>query len=423
MADTFSINVITSDGAALIAQATATNQIVFTQALSASVAAVDAADLASKSVSWYDGITGAIGSCSATDNVAKITTRFNNAGATAQSVKSVAIMGRLANGGADVIVAAMSDPDSEITLPSNQSPHQIVRFIFKFAVNADSQVETVYADGATISDLERFVSMYKAGDPTVGEAQTILGQKTFSSDVLVSGSIYPSQAGVNASLGRSDRKFADVVCDTLMADYVTGFTLKNKIEIQPNASYITIGDQSNRLPALYAHYLNADTNLYAANISSPSGDITSLTSTNADLTYIKADQIGGSTNQGFLYLNTDLKPNINGNLSIGDGTHQLNELHARNIFASDVACHYMTGIVQSLYYGSGEGALAEIFLTSSSVQYTQFLRGDTVYDGMTTSEGSLSVTLDGATAPGKWAVLNLVNVNSSGAKVMAVRTE
>jgi hypothetical protein len=55
--------------------------------------------------------------------------------------------------------------------------------MFRFAVNAGSQVETVYADGATIADLERFVSMYKAGDPTTGEAQTIKGNKTFSNDI------------------------------------------------------------------------------------------------------------------------------------------------------------------------------------------------------------------------------------------------
>lgn len=419
MADTFSINVITSDGAALIAQATATNQIVFTQALSSSVAAVDAADLASKPVSWYDGITGAIGSCSATDSVAKITTRFNNAGAVAQSVKSVAIMGRLANGGTDVIVAAMSDPDSEITLPSNQSPHQIVRFIFKFAVNADSQVETVYADGASIADLERFVSMYKAGDPTVGEAQTILGDKSFNGKIIVKNGLYSS--GPN-DIGETNHRFANAWIDSLYSNNIGAFTLAGSISIAPN-TFIEIGSSDHKVDTIYADTINAYSYIFTDYISTNSGDITSLTSTNADLTYIKADRIGGSTNQGFLYFTTSLKPNSNGSLSIGDGTHQLNELHARNIFASDVAFHYMTGIVQSLYYGSGEGALAEIFLTGSSVQYSQFLRGDTVYDGMTTPEGSLSVTLDGTTAPGKWAVLNLVNVNSGGAKVMAVRTE
>jgi hypothetical protein len=37
----------------------------------------------------------------------------------------------------------------------------------------------VYSDGATIADLDRFVSTHKAGDPTDGDNQTILGDKTF----------------------------------------------------------------------------------------------------------------------------------------------------------------------------------------------------------------------------------------------------
>lgn len=191
MANPFSINIVTPDGAALIAQATAANQIVFTGALSGTTAATDAADLASKTVAFYDGITGAIASCSATDNIAKIVAAFGNAGASSQAVKSVCILGRLASqsAGSEVIVAAMSDDASTIVLPPDSSPSQKIRFPFNFAVTDGGTIETVYADGATIADLDRFVSMYKAGDPTQGEYQTILGDKSFSDDVNINGGL------------------------------------------------------------------------------------------------------------------------------------------------------------------------------------------------------------------------------------------
>ena len=181
MSNPFAINIVTADGASLIAQATAANQIVITSALSGTTAATDAADLASKTTSFYDGITGSIASCSATGNIAKIVSKFGNAGANPQAVKSVCILGRLASqsAGSEIIIAAMSDADSEIVLPSDSSPSQITRFPFNFQVSSGDTVETVYSDGATIADLDRFVSTHKAGDPTDGDNQTILGDKTF----------------------------------------------------------------------------------------------------------------------------------------------------------------------------------------------------------------------------------------------------
>lgn len=191
MSNPFSINIVTPDGAALIAQATAANQIVFTAALSGTTAATDAADLASKTAAFYDGINGAIAACSATENIAKIVAAFGNAGASSQAVKSVCILGRLASqsAGSEVIVAAMSDDASTIVLPPDSSPSQKIRFPFNFAVTDGGTIETVYADGATIADLDRFVSMYKAGDPTQGEYQTILGDKSFSDDVNIDGGL------------------------------------------------------------------------------------------------------------------------------------------------------------------------------------------------------------------------------------------
>lgn len=218
MANPFAINVVTPAGSALIAQATATNQIVFIGAKSATTAATDAEDLAGKDISFYDGADGTIDACSATDNVAKIVSRFGNTSGAAQIVKSACILGRLANqtDAQAVIVAAMSDDASEIYLPSSASPTQIIRFPFNITINADEDVDTAYADSATIADLARFVSMYKAGDPTQGEDQEILGEKTFAGEVTF---------GNRAVFDDAASFFAATFNNT--ADFQNGFTLSD----------------------------------------------------------------------------------------------------------------------------------------------------------------------------------------------------
>ena len=218
MPNPFSINVVTPAGAALIAQATATNQIVFIGAKSATTAATDAEDLAGKDIVFYDGADGAIDACSATNNVAKIVSRFGNTSGAAQIVKSVCILGRLANqtDAQAVIVAAMSDDASEIYLPSSASPTQIIRFPFNITINADEDIETAYADGATIADLARFVSMHKAGDPTQGEDQEILGEKTFAGEVT-----FGNRAVFDDAASFSAATFNNT------ADFQNGFTLSD----------------------------------------------------------------------------------------------------------------------------------------------------------------------------------------------------
>lgn len=240
MPNPFSINVVTPAGAALIAQSTATNQIVFIGAKSATVAATDAADLAGKDLSFYDGADdGTIDACSATDNVAKIVARFGNTGGSAQIVKAVCILGRLANqtDAQAVIVAAMSDDASEIYLPSSASPTQIIRFPFNITINADEDVETAYADGATIADLARFVSMYKAGDPTQGEDQTILGEKTFVSGVVTIG---PSASGAQLRCEEDDGQWSLQIGLPNSSTVSPQITLAEAPVDEPSASYITL---------------------------------------------------------------------------------------------------------------------------------------------------------------------------------------
>lgn len=186
MAASFAFNTLTQAGVALIAQATAANQIVFVASKSCSTAATDAADLASKDAAWYTGKTGTIAAVSATGTVCKIVAQYTNSGSS-QTAKSFCVLARLASQSDSqaVVVVAKSDPDASIVLPGEDDVSQRIYIVFNIDISAAANVAVTPGACASIADLDRFVSMYKAGDPTAGETQTILGEKTFSDGIHV----------------------------------------------------------------------------------------------------------------------------------------------------------------------------------------------------------------------------------------------
>lgn len=196
MSNPFAICTITQDGANLIAQATAANPIVFVDAMTSVSAAADVADLAGKALSFYDGPAGSIGSVSAVGSNARIMMRFPNAlDDNDINIKSVCATARLANQTGGVVpFAAMSDANSTIYIPGGLKPSQIIRFPINVKITDLGAIQTVEASAAAPGDLERFVSMHAAGDPTSGEDQTILGTKTFSGDIIPGGVIRAARA-------------------------------------------------------------------------------------------------------------------------------------------------------------------------------------------------------------------------------------
>ena len=206
MAGVFSSQVVTVAGRTLIASATATNQIVFVKALSATTVPADPSQ-----TSGYDGVQGTITSSSATNNVARVVTSYNNANTNApQPVKAIALMGRLASqsDAEAVIFAYCTDSGSEIHFPAKNAPEQITRFAYNIAFegNAQAPLEVTEAGAASLSDLDRFVSLHRAGDPTTGEVQTIRGRKTFTNEItlqstLSSSSLIKTTGAVSGSTG------------------------------------------------------------------------------------------------------------------------------------------------------------------------------------------------------------------------------
>ena len=204
MAGVFSSQVITVAGRSLIASATATNQIVFVKALSATTVPADPS-----MTSGYDGVQGTITSSSATNNVARVVTSYNNTNTNApQPVKAIALMGKLASqsDAEAVIFAYCTDSGSEIYFPGNNAPEQITRFAYNIAFEGDAPLEVTEAGAASLSDLDRFVSLHRAGDPTTGESQVIRGRKTFANEItlqstLSSSSLIKTTGAVSGSTG------------------------------------------------------------------------------------------------------------------------------------------------------------------------------------------------------------------------------
>ena len=204
MAGVFSSQVITVAGRALIASATATNQIVFVKALSATTVPADPSQ-----TSGYDGVQGTITSSSATNNVARVVTSYNNTNTNApQPVKAIALMGRLASqsDAEAVIFAYCTDSGSGIYFPGNNAPEQITRFAYNIAFEGNAPLEVTEAGAASLSDLDRFVSLHRAGDPTTGESQVIRGRKTFANEItlqstLSSSSLIKTTGAVSGSTG------------------------------------------------------------------------------------------------------------------------------------------------------------------------------------------------------------------------------
>lgn len=274
MAGVFSSQVVTVAGRTLIASATATNQIVFVKALSATTVPADPSV-----TTGYDGVQGTVTSSSATNNVARVVTSYNNAPSTSpQPVKAIALMGKL-GGQSDseaVIFAYCTDVDSEIYFPGNNAPEQITRFAYNIAFEGNAPLEVTEAGAASLSDLDRFVSCHRAGDPTHGEDQSIKGSKTFDGEVTLKGAVHMSAdivptKGSTYKLGESvDTRLSDVYTDTVhVSTIIGGDTISSNWNIEvgnsvmPESSTVTdsvssviLGAGNARFGSLYAGTIN-----------------------------------------------------------------------------------------------------------------------------------------------------------------------
>ena len=204
----FAIQIITQAGLNLMANATAANPIVLVKGLVGDTAAIDAADLESKTKYWYvleDGDPNAeIFSASATGTTCRIILSIRSQSANMPQpdvIKSACILAKLKNQSDSdaVIMAALSDADSQATIPSVDSTPIAIHIPFNITLDFGGQIEAVGAEYASESDLSRFMSLHKAGNPFEGEAQRILGDKTF-----VDGASFEAEIGCTSITDSGD---------------------------------------------------------------------------------------------------------------------------------------------------------------------------------------------------------------------------
>lgn len=231
----FQNRVLTESGIALIAQATSANKIVFVGALS-STAYKDINALSTITPGDLTGPTGTIKTSSATGNVARIVAEYTNQ-QQAVNVKTVAILARLSTQtDADAVVfAAQSDQSASIYIPSMSELSTSVQVAFNVTIGNASTVAVNSAANVSLGDherlMERSVTTHTDGDDTVGDDQSILGDKTFNGYVSFIGGVLldsPVQCEGNMAVTGS-LEAGDIACvsvvesdPTLLRDGVGG---------------------------------------------------------------------------------------------------------------------------------------------------------------------------------------------------------
>ena len=298
MAGVFSSQVVTVAGRTLIASATATNQIVFVKALSATTVPADPSV-----TTGYDGVQGTITSSSATNNVARVVTSYNNAPtSTPQPVKAIALMGRLASqsDAEAVIFAYCTDSGSEIYFPGNNAPEQITRFAYNIAFEGDAPLEVTEAGAASLSDLNRFVSLHVAGDPTHGEDQEIKGSKTFDGEVTLKGAVHMSAnivptKGSTYKIGESvESSLTDVYTEKLHVGAILhGEVVSPDVDIEVGSSispeHTTV---TNGMSSVYIGSSNARFNtVYAGTVNGVNIELGEVHSSNKATLTFKEDAL------------------------------------------------------------------------------------------------------------------------------------
>ena len=390
MAGVFSNQIVTAAGRTLIASATATNQIVFSKALSSTTVPVDPGD-----TPGYDGIEGSITSSSSTENVARVVVSFGNAaGGAPQPVKAIALMGRLASQSDEnaVIFAYCADSGSEIYFPANDAPEQITRFAFNIAFDGTAPLEVTEAGAASLSDLERFVSLHRAGDPTTGEDQWVKGNKTFEGETSLYGkvslgaNIVPSQS-TTYKIGESvGTRLSDVYTATVHVSKIIGgdtiasnwnIEVGNSVipelsTVENGVSSVILGGGNSRFSSVYAKSVNGMSIDVCSTSTSVSGKAT--------LTYVDDALV---SDKDFVPANTDSGIQTCGRLSrpwkelyVRDAIHLTRggDNSTLTIYEDDGAIYFDSG-----YTGGSEGAF---FFSSHTGSWTEA----TVYAGHVISD-------------------------------------
>lgn len=398
MAHPYVYNVIPPSGIALIAQATAANPIVYVDVRSKAAAASSDDDLAQKALSWYDGKVGEIAAVSAAGNVARPVGVWHASGSR-QPALSLCITARLASQtDADaVVVAAMSDPDSVVVLPGADDVGQSVGVPFPIAISAADTVTTTPGGWAALSDLDRFVSLHRAGNPTLGDAQTVLGEKTFAQRATFSnGGRFGSGAsgGVRVGWNGSDAVEApSLYCNVISTNGEDYVTFSESI-ICDNED--DIGAENQRWGTLFCHYVDcaqdiSGNNVTASTFSQADGSVW-IDDTGVEASDLRVSYIGqraGAT--GGILVTSSLLPSGSAR-SLGDSTKSWVSLYSNAVYTAAVFPNIGDHVtVPSLYPSSGGARLGTSAAPFASVSSDNVFIGQSQVQLYEASWGGLGI--------------------------------
>lgn len=362
MAHPYVYNVIPPSGIALIAQATAANPLVYVDVRSKAAAASSDDDLAQKALSWYDGRVGEIAAVSAAGNVARPVGVWHAAGSR-QPALSLCITARLASQtDADaVIVAAMSDPASAVVLPGADDVGQSVGVPFPIAISAADTVTTTPGGWAALSDLERFVSLHRAGSSSLGDAQTVLGEKTFSQRATFSnGASFGSSPSGGTRVGWNGSDAVEtgmVICGEFSAssEYINFFkpiTCEDEYDM---------GTEDLRWGKLYcdnidcAQNIYADSNITASSFAQADGNVF-IDDTGVETNYLRVGYIGGRPGAtGGIIVSSSLLPSGSA-WSLGSSSQSWVSLYANAVYTAAISPSIGDHVTVPSLYPNGSGA-------------------------------------------------------------------
>lgn len=308
----FDVNVLTNAGVALIARATAANQLIYTRVLTdADEMSADTA--ASASTSDFTGDEGPIIGATADENYARITGAVQ--AQSAGTVKSFALCAKI-DGDADDIVLVVLSSASGVTF---SAAGQSVELGFIVAISdAETVTAQVTSTGAVaFGDIERFVSMHAAGDPTSGEAQTVLGAKTFTDAVTFSSTAtLESGASVSGTVSMASGAAITFTGDNqTIALSASGNALGVSKSIVPAAAGLFLGTQNSPYSRVYTFSLYFGNSGYA--MTYDDGDLTT--------------EVGGNivlTAGGDIFIDSDIIPGTASSRNIGSQSMPFAEVHA-----------------------------------------------------------------------------------------------
>jgi hypothetical protein len=361
---------------------------------------------------------------SATDNRARAVGAISSTEGPA-TLKTFALCGRLESESEDAVIVVKSDPEISIPLPGPTAPSTAIEidFVMEISQAASVTVQITGPGSVTMADLDRFVSIHKAGDTDAGENQSILGVKRFldacqASEFRVA---IPGHLGAVAWIagdweGDASRAYVDFRLRTPgTGDPATVMQLNTRYG-NPDAYFPGAVDVGGDVGISGALSITdgmqcAGRNFYLSNGEQATNGYTLVRSGTASVPgfYVTAKAPGDESETALIVATGGTTPtvqvpdlNAQGNAYL----HGVLEVNGVALLKSDVsilgALSVSGAFVNGSLWGSGAGALVVAHLSGTAgagvSDYINVQRGRQIYNGQSwTGEGGGALTLNVST--------------------------